>query len=291
MYRFGAFDLDFSRENFEGFTLPAIPNFVKTDIALFTETTKALVEGSYEWLQEQAELALTQPTLQPYPDADVVIPDTPKPLTEDTGGPNPESGTNNTTAVVNPSGDALIDGVLIGQQWTGGVIEYAFSLTATPYDYTTNGLDDLPANLTVMTALQETAVHYILDADTGPAASAGFSIEGMTGYTVNNLGQVDDVDAHIRFANTTSADLSTARVADFPGDLITGTVADDGDVWFGPYNSNVYQSPEAGNYAWATHIHEIGHAIGLAHGHDSYQHGTLPADFDSMEYSIMPLLC
>ncbi len=58
-----------------------------------------------------------------------------------------------------------------------------------------------------------------------------------------------------------------------------------GDVWFGTnYN---YTNPVAGKYAWHTLMHEIGHALGLKHGHETDGAGALPTDRDSIEYSIM----
>src|SRR5690606_15106837 len=36
-----------------------------------------------------------------------------------------------------------------------------------------------------------------------------------------------------------------------------------------------------------THLHEIGHALGLKHGNESNVYGALPYAEDSMEYSVM----
>jgi hypothetical protein len=58
-----------------------------------------------------------------------------------------------------------------------------------------------------------------------------------------------------------------------------------GDVWF---NKDDYNSPQYGNYAWMTIIHEIGHALGLKHGHEADGgFPALPASHNSVEYSVM----
>ena len=65
----------------------------------------------------------------------------------------------------------------------------------------------------------------------------------------------------------------------------------DGDLWLSP--SANYNNPVKGNYAFATLLHEIGHTMGLKHGHEVDQCGNgavfpvLPAQYDAMEYSIM----
>ena len=60
-----------------------------------------------------------------------------------------------------------------------------------------------------------------------------------------------------------------------------------GDVWIGDNNS-WYTNPVKGTYAWATFIHETGHAMGLKHPHEaSGAFAAMPADHDSLEYSIM----
>nr|WP_255617915.1 M10 family metallopeptidase [Aurantimonas sp. VKM B-3413] len=66
-----------------------------------------------------------------------------------------------------------------------------------------------------------------------------------------------------------------------------------GDAFFGTDATNGYDAPAVGNYAWVTFLHEIGHALGLKHGHeaDAYPDGgtapALPAQYDTTEYTVM----
>jgi serralysin len=58
-----------------------------------------------------------------------------------------------------------------------------------------------------------------------------------------------------------------------------------GDVWMGSSGGN--SNPVKGNYAWATMWHELGHALGLKHGHETDGGVALETNRDSMEFSIM----
>lgn len=208
-------------------------------------------------------------------------------LNDDGSGGVLEAGTLSTTVTVAAAGDIYVDGVINGDRWANpdGSIDYSFSLTGTPYQYAGTGNEALPANFNTISAQQEAAAHFALSAIEGNAAAAGFSVEGFTNLDINFLGNVDDTQAEIRFGETSDPGTGTARVADFPGGQVTASPNDDGDVWFGvAFNFRV---PEAGTYSWITMIHEIGHALGLKHSHQNYNFGTLPADLDAMEYSVM----
>lgn len=54
-----------------------------------------------------------------------------------------------------------------------------------------------------------------------------------------------------------------------------------GDAWFGSGSSN----PELGTEAYVYFIHEIGHALGLDHGHE--QPGFVRSGFDSQEFTVL----
>ncbi len=201
------------------------------------------------------------------------------------------SGFGNSTTLVTRSGDDFIDGILTNQRWSDASIEYSFTTNGSVYSYSSfDGLGDLPANHVDLTNQQKATIQFALDADNGTnsAASAGFSVEGFTNLGIDYDSTPDTVTReHIRVANTTSSDVYTAQVGDFPGNDVTIGLDDNGDVWFGSYDNNTLRTPTAGNYAWATHIHELGHALGLSHGHSSWEFTDLPYAYDSMEYSIM----
>ena len=201
-----------------------------------------------------------------------------------------ESGRNMTVDTTLTSGDSDVDGIFWVRHWAGSEITYSFPSDTTVYDYTTLSAGEKTDSSVFLaaTSLQETAAKFALDADVAPAASAGFTVEGFTQIAVTLDTTPDTTDREtIRIANTTDANMGTARVGDFPASPITANTDDDGDVWFGPYASNVFQTPQAGNYAWTTMIHELGHALGLTHSHQDLFDGAVSSAKDWMAYSVM----
>ena len=87
--------------------------------------------------------------------------------------------------------------------------------------------------------------------------------------------------ADVRFGNSSVA--NPTAYAYYPDNWSDGS---GGDVWIGTQYD--YQHPTMGSYEWTTHIHEIGHAFGLKHPHES--EGSFPAlalAHDDLEYSVM----
>lgn len=72
-------------------------------------------------------------------------------------------------------------------------------------------------------------------------------------------------DAAILFGNYSSGESGSAAFANYPGSTSSSSAA--GDVWIN-INAGTNSLPSMGNYGAQVLIHEIGHAIGLAHPGD-----------------------
>ena len=187
--------------------------------------------------------------------------------------PGPLNGSGGAIAAVAPSGDQRIDGLLSGVKWGAGSISYSDPNSAGDYQASH------PENLTHfqhINAAQLRAAHATLSDTirTQPPGAYTYSVEGFTNLSISYAGSGSGAGT-IRLANTDDPDTAYAY---YPANTVYG-----GDVFFGPSG----RSPKAGNYHYYTVVHEIGHALGLKHGHDADVYGALPSGTDSMEYSVM----
>ena len=173
---------------------------------------------------------------------------------------------------VGESSDAAIDGLLSGFAWSGD-LSYAFTSSSTQYDYgpEADGLVPLAG-----TAQQEGSQVW--------AAIAAF--DAVAAFTTLPIIQAQAAPglADIRLAMTTTPDPSAGAPFTAYAFLPAGDEAG-GDVWL---NTVDYFDAWRGTYAWFTLLHEIGHAIGLKHGHEAeYGFSPLPDEQDSPEFSVM----
>lgn len=179
--------------------------------------------------------------------------------------------TNTTTSVrtVTPSTDSAINGILIDEAWVGP-ITYAFPTTGSAYGANYNTGENTN-NFAAIDASQIIAAQFGLDADVGPVASAGFSIEGFTALSISSGP-----------ATTSTVRIGTSGALD-PGAAYAYLPEDNqsaGDIWFA-----APEVAQVGNFEWSTMLHEIGHAMGLDHAHEG--NTVVPAQFDHHEYTIM----
>lgn len=178
-----------------------------------------------------------------------------------------------------------VDGLLSLVRWTDPVI--TFGSPSLRSEYTPYVLrrsvddDDNPATPNWVGNVDESAGFTPLNADQDAAMRA--AMQAVRDVTLLRLLEVDPAaSADIRLGmSTTRSPGSTTAYAYEPSNNGWG-----GDIWFNPTD---YNMPLLGTYAYQTFFHEIGHALGLKHGHEGEpgNANTLTTDHDSLEYSTM----
>src|SRR3712207_1793911 len=150
-------------------------------------------------------------------------------------------------------------------RWNSLELTYSFPQQATFYgqDYGFGEPDNHFASLNVA---QMTAARGIFAA-----------ISAVTALTFQEIEETASRHADLRLA-----------LSDTPIPAWTYTIddgAEGGDIWFGT-SSGWYDSPTPGTYAFWGFLQEIGHALGLKHGHEEGGFGVMPFARDSMEFTV-----
>src|SRR3954471_22693041 len=167
--------------------------------------------------------------------------------------------------------DQDIDGLLSGSAWSDldprdQVYTLTYSFPNSPADYG-KGYSEATHGFEAFNTFQQSAVKAILA-----------SISALTGLSFEQVTGQQDASALIRFAES---DKPFEAYSFYPSETDNG-----GDAWFN-HSRGLYDAPKIGDEAYATFMHEIGHTLALKHSFENAGFGRVPAEHDSLEYTVM----
>jgi serralysin len=170
-----------------------------------------------------------------------------------------------------------VDALLSGYRWTG-TITYSFPDARS--DYESKYSEASASGFGSVTFSQMQAARYILEGASPYAGGPGLSLTAFEQFTTASIADVGTGGSDIRIARSDAA--NPTAYAYYPGNHYTA-----GDVWFGTQQD--YGGATVGSYSYMTTIHELGHALGLKHGHvgGGVANAALSTTDDSLEMSVM----
>jgi len=178
-----------------------------------------------------------------------------------TKGASGSQNINNFEASFAPEHQSNMLALVYGERWDERNLTFAFPDQASDYGSYGSG---------------EAASFSSFNNTQMTAALAAFSmLESYTGLNFTRLTR-NEGSAEIRLSES---NMPSTAWAYYPSNSYQS-----GDVWL---DKTLYDTPVSGTYAWHSLMHEIGHSIGLKHGHDTSGYGALDAAHDQMSYSVM----
>jgi serralysin len=170
------------------------------------------------------------------------------------------------TSVVTRSGEKNLDALLMGIRWDAPHLTYSFPASPLFYEAAYGG-GEPQRNFLPLNPAQAAAARKVFA-----------MVASVTNIDFMEAQEDSVTHADLRLAG---ADIPAAAWAYSPGDYGAS-----GDAWF-RVSWGAFADLRPGGYGFYVFMHEIGHALGLKHGHESTVFGSMTPDRDSMEHSIM----
>jgi serralysin len=176
------------------------------------------------------------------------------------------------STTVAATGNNNIDGLLSGVKWASNSVSFSFTDSINDYESGYENRASHGASFQTLNASQRAAARAWIG-----TGGAFYNISNLSPYELTGA---NDRDATIRMARSNDPG---AAYAYYPGNYVEA-----GDAWFNNTYHNI-PSPAIGNYGYLVFGHELGHALGLKHGHETggVRNVAMNSDRDSMEFSIM----
>lgn len=178
-----------------------------------------------------------------------------------------------------PAGHAGADGLLSGFAWSGGdPVSFGFTKSAVDYEGFYGSSEPARGFAGIGVAMQDAIRKMMLGQDAGIAGGPGSPGPGVRDFTA--LALIEETEprwADIRIASSSAPATAWAY---YPN------AREGGDVWFGRRIN--FDAPLLGTYQFMVAVHELGHALGLKHPHESWNgFGPMPLEWDSLDFTVM----